>query len=279
MLMELGINVLASAILLLAGFAWGKHRERKLQLGKNLEEYEFYPFGVDEQRRLFFDESKFNIAVRHFLKRRDAVATRQLILVGQQNDMDNRLAGEERARYRKLYSNYGGEKIHDDTREFLNNFKRIVRLIGDSFPDTGIEVLLHDLTNPAKALCFIKNNVTGRDIESPATDLVLDLKTRREQKQDKLNYELNIGARKFKCTTIPIYRDGYGLVAAMCINVDMNYLSEAVRNSDANLDRFFQSLCKTDMQLDENILSKEEYAHAMNGKRHFRDFSPQATPG
>ena len=40
------------------------------------------------------------------------------------------------------------------------------------------------------------------------------------QHQDKLNYELNIGARRFKCTTIPIYREDIGLVGAICINVD-----------------------------------------------------------
>ena len=182
MFVELGINVLASAILLLGGFLWGKHRERKLQLGKNLEEYEFYPFGLDEHRRLFFDQGKFNSAVRYFLKHRDATAARQLIVVGQQNDVDNLLMGEERSRYRRLYSVYGGDKISDDTAVFLKNFKRIVRLIGDTFPDTGIEILLHDLTNPAKALCYIKNNVTGRDIDAPATNLVLDLKTRREEK-------------------------------------------------------------------------------------------------
>lgn len=276
MLMDLTINVLASAILLLAGFVWGKHRERKLQQGTNLEEYKFYPFGLDDQRHLYFDQTKFDLAVRHFLKNHDAVAARQLILVGQQNGIDNVLIGEERTRFRKLYGRYGGDKMRDDTAAFLNNFKRIVRLIGDSFPDTGIEILLHDLTNPAKALSYIKNNVTGRDIESPATNLVLDLKTRREQNQDKLNYELNIGLRKFKCTTIPIYRDGYGLVGAICINVDVNYLNEEVRRTSENLDKFFRSLCKTEMKLGENILSKDEYENAMNGKRHFRDFAPVA---
>ncbi len=277
MLLDLAINVLASVILLLAGFVWGKHRERKLQQGINLEEYKFYPFGLDDQRRLYFDEAKFNLAVRHFLRHYDAVAARQLILVGQQNDVDNLLTGEERSHYHRLYSKYGGDKISNDTAAFLNNFKRIVRLVGDSFPDTGIEILLHDLTNPAKALCYIKNNVTGRDIESPATNLVLDLKTRRKQNQDKLNYELNIGARKFKCTTIPIYRDGYGLVGAICINVDVNYLNEEVRRTSENLDRFFRSLCKTELKLGENILSKNEYENAMKGKRHFHALAPVAT--
>ena len=34
--------------------------------------------------------------------------------------------------------------------------------IGDSFPVAGIEIPLHDLTNPATALSCIRNNVTGK---------------------------------------------------------------------------------------------------------------------
>ena len=180
---------------------------------------------------------------------------------------------EDRARYARLYKRYDGDEIRIDTAKFLSNFKRIVRLIGDSFPDTGIEILLHDLTNPTTALTVIKNNVTGRDIEAPATNLVLDLKRRRQARQDKLNYELNIGARKFKCTTIPILREPDGLIGAICINVDVNYLNDEVLEHEDRLHAFIRALCKTDMKLDENILSQDEYQKALSGKRHFRDFS------
>jgi predicted transcriptional regulator YheO len=273
MLAELVINLLASAVLVAGGYLWGIYRERQSQKGQHLEEYDFYPFGVDEAKILYFDEAKFLKAVEHLLKHRNNIAARQLILVGNQNDVENRLSAVDRLLYRKLYNRYGGAKIRDDTKVFLSNFKRIVGLIGDSFPDTGIEILLHDLTNPATALSLIKNNVTGREIESPATNLVLDLKTRKELNQDKLNYELNIGTRKFKCTTIPIFRDPDGLVGAVCINVDVNYLTNEVLSCTANMDAFIKSLCKTDMKLDENILSKDEYQKALAGKRHFRDFS------
>lgn len=37
----------------------------------------------------------------------------------------------------------------DDTNEFRENYKNIVRLIGHSFPDIGIEILLHNLVNPS----------------------------------------------------------------------------------------------------------------------------------
>jgi predicted transcriptional regulator YheO len=273
MLIELAINILASAILIAGGYFGGMYRERRSRQGKNLEEYGFYPFGVDDAGNVYFDLARFLEAVDHLLRHRNDVAGRQLILIGSQNDVEHALRAEDRARYTRFYRRYGGDEIRMDTAKFLANFKRIVRLIGDSFPDTGIEILLHDLTNPTTALTVIKNNVTGRDIEAPATNLVLDLKRRRQAKQDKLNYELNIGHRKFKCTTIPIFREPDGLVGAICINVDVNYLTEEVLAHKDRLQAFIRNLCKTDMKLDENILSRDEYEKALAGKRHFRDFS------
>ncbi len=277
MLAELAINLLASAVLVVGGFVFGKYRERQAQKGQSLEEFDFYPFGVDDAKLLYFDEGKFLKAVDYLLKHRNTVAARQLILIGQQNGVENSLAADAKRKYLKFYSRYGGDKLRDDTQKFLANYRRIVRLVGDSFPDTGIEIILHDLTNPATALSCIKNNVTGRNIGAPATNLVFDLKTRKELNQDKLNYELNIGARKFKCTTIPIFREPDGLVGAICINVDVNFLTEDVLSQTANMEIFMESLCKTEMTLDENILSKDEYQKALAGKRHFRDFSRQTS--
>ena len=274
MFAELAMNLLASAVLVASGYLGGKYRERRAQKGKQLEEFDLYPFGLDEAKVLYFDDVKFLKAVDYFLKHRNNIAARQLILIGQQNDVENSLSSDARRRYRKLYSRYKGDELRGDDQKFLANYRRIVRLVGDSFPDSGIEIILHDLTNPATALSCIKNNVTGRDIGSPATNLVFDLKTRKALGQDKLNYELNIGARKFKCTTIPIFREPDGLVGAICINVDVNFLTEEVLGQADRMTAFINSLCKTDLELDENILSKDEYRKALAGKRHYRDFSP-----
>jgi predicted transcriptional regulator YheO len=273
MFSELAINVTASILLLGFGYLYGKYRERRLQQGKVLEEYDFYPFELDENKILFFDMDKFNSGVGHFLDRRDNIAARQLVIIGQQNNVENKLTGDDLTKYRKFYRKYLGDKILDDTTKYLENYKRIVRLIGESFPDTGIEILLHNLSNPAKALYHIENNVTGRKVGAPATNLVHDLKMRRLMNEDKLNYELNIGSRKFKCTTIPIYREKYGLVGAICINLDFNYLNEEVRQDVDKLNVFLDGMVKIEVILDENILSKDEYEKALNGKRHFRDFS------
>jgi hypothetical protein len=50
---ELGINVIASiivsALFLGIGFVWGKYKERRRKFGRNLEEYDFYPFTVTRE--------------------------------------------------------------------------------------------------------------------------------------------------------------------------------------------------------------------------------------
>jgi predicted transcriptional regulator YheO len=208
--------------------------------------------------------------MHYFLRNNDPTAARQLIFIGEQNNVRTQLELAEQKVYARLFDKYEGKKIADDTSEYLENFVRITRLIGKSFPNFGIEVLLHDLSNPSHSLVVLENNVTGRNLRDGTTNLVIDLKKRQIANEDKLNYELNIGARKFKCTTMPIIRKEHGVVGAICINVDANYLTEEVMNDAQKVRNFFETFCCTDMQLDENILSRDEYQKALKGKRHWR---------
>ena len=270
---EIGINVIASIIaslvFLAAGFVWGKYKERRRKFGRNLDEYDFYPFTVSRENFGEFSLKDFRLGMHYFLKNEDHTAARQLIFIGEQNNVRTQLEPTEQKVYAQLFDKYDGKKIADDTHEFLENYERMVRLIGKSFPNTGIEILLHNLADPAHSLVALENNVTGRRLRDGTTNLLIDLK--RRENEDKLNYELNIGSRKFKCTTIPIKRKEFGIVGAICINIDVNYLTDEVLKSQERLGTFFQNLCRTDMQLDENILSKDEYAKALKGKRHFKD--------
>ena len=51
---------------------------------------------------------------------------------------------------------------------------------------------------------------------------------------------------------------------------DVNRDNDVMKNKD-RIEAFLKTLCRTDMQGDENILSKDEYAKALKGKRHFKD--------
>jgi predicted transcriptional regulator YheO len=272
---ELGINVIASiiasAVFLAAGFVWGKYKEQRRKFGRNLEEYDFYPFTVSRENFGEFSLKDFRLGMHYFLKNEDRTAARQLIFIGEQNNVRNQLEPTEQKIYAQLFEKYKGKTIVDDTHEFLENYEQIVRLIGKSFPNTGIEILLHNLADPAHSLITLENNVTGRHLRDGTTNLLIDLKKRQLLNEEKLNYELNIGARKFKCTTIPIKRKEFGIVGAICINIDANYITEEVLRDQQRIENWFANFLRTDMQLDENILSKDEYTKALKGKRHFKD--------
>ena len=263
-------SVIASLILLGAGFLWGKYKERR-KFGRNLEEYDFYPFDIDRDNIPRFNLKDFRLGVHYFLKNNDYTAARQLIFIGEQNNVREKLEPAEQKVYAKLFEKYEGKKIADDTTEYLDNYVRLVRLIGKSFPNTGIEILLHNLADPSHSLIVLENDVTGRHLRDGTTNLLIDLKKRQLLHEDKLNYELNIGARKFKCTTIPITRREFGVVGAICINIDTNYLNEEVMKNQEQIEAWFKNFLRVDMQVDENILSKDEYAKALKGKRHFKD--------
>jgi len=263
-------SIIASAILLGAGFLFGKYRERR-HFGKKLEDYDFYPYSVNRDNFSEFSLKDFRLGMHYFVRNFDPMAARQLIFIGEQNNVRAQLEPTEQQVYARLFARYDGKQIADDTREYLENFSRIVHLLGKSFPNLGIEILLHDLSNPSHSLVALENNVTGRHLHDGTTNLVIDLKKRQLSHEEKLNYGINLGARKFKCTTIPIIRKEYGVVGAICVNVDANYLTEEVLGAADRVVAFFQVFCRTEMQLDENILSRDEYAKALKGKRHFKD--------
>ncbi len=267
--------VIAGAV----GYRIGRGKPPSPMRDRRLEEYDFYPFQADERGHIEFSPQRFQEAVERFLHERNVTAARELIVIGEQNFVRDTFGTTELNRYRHLYEAYDGDSVISDNEAFLESYKRIVRLLGRSFPNTGIEILLHNLVNPAKSIVAIEGGeVTGRALEMGTTNLVLDLKTRRHQNQDKLNYELNIGARQFKCTTIPIFRPEYGLVGAICINVDSHFLREEVKTHPEKLEAFFDNFLRTDMQLQENILSRDEYQAAIRGKRHYLDEAIRGAP-
>jgi len=276
---ELGINIAASLVLFSGGFLIGKWRGRRQRIGRNLEQYDFYPFVVDADGFPQFSLELFERGVRHLLEHVDEQAAAQVIVLGEQNGVRYELQPSALAAYEKLYDRYGGGRLLQDSSDYLENYRRIVRLLGNTFRRMGIEVLLHDLVNPSRSItCIVGGEVTGRSEGMGTTQLVMDLKRRRILNQDKLNYDLEIGARRFKCTTVPIVREPYGIVGAVCVNIDTNYIRDYVLASSQAVEEFFRSYCATEMQLDENILSRPEYELALAGKRHWQDETSGQAP-
>ena len=275
-----GVTGLAVTILLVAAGSFFLGRRTRPVTdpdeARRLEEYEFYPFVVNAEGHVEFDAGMFSDGVDHLLRHRNSRAARELIVIGEQNLVRDTFPTDALNAYKRLYALYDGDDVIVDNDAYLENYKRLVHQLGRSFPHTGIEILLHNLVNPSHSLIAIENGiVTGRQVGGGATNLVLDLKTRRQRGEEKVNYELNIGSRQFKCTTVPIFRPDYGLVGAICVNIDTNFIREAAGNAE-RLDALIDNLLRTDFELDENILSKDEYRLALRGKRHFMDDAVRA---
>lgn len=272
-------EALVSVLLVSLGFLAGKYRVRRQRRGRDLTEYDLYPYLTTADNFAELSIWDFRLGMHYLLRTRDSRAARQLIFIGEQNNVRELLDLPERKTYEKLFAKYRGADVTSDAVDYLENYRNIVRLLGKTFSQMGIEILLHDLSNPSPSVVWIEGaEVTGRSLHDGTTTLLVDLKKPRAENQDKLNYELNLGSRRFKCTTIPIIRKEYGVVGAFCMNIDINFIRDEVLASAEATAEFFRQYCKTEMKLSENILAKDEYQRALAGKRHFHDRGYATTP-
>ena len=84
------------------------------------------------------------------------------------------------------------------------------------------EVVVHDLTNPKRAIMAIHNNLSGREKGQPATQLGLSRISDPNFPQVIANYANRFGdGRQAKSTSIGIKDSSGRYVAALCLNIDL----------------------------------------------------------
>ena len=71
---------------------------------RRLEEYEFYPFVVNERGHVEFDPAAFDRAVAHLLGEQNERAARELIVIGEQNLVRDTFSTEWLHNYKELYA-------------------------------------------------------------------------------------------------------------------------------------------------------------------------------
>ena len=69
----------------------------------------------------------------------------------------------------------------------------------------------------------------------------------------------------------PDHPEGIWHRRRVCINIDANYLTEDVLQDAQKVRAWFENFLRVDLPLDENILSRDEFAQAQKGKRHWKD--------
>lgn len=110
----------------------------------------------------------------------------------------------------------------DEGANLLEQLDQIAKGLGETFAPF-CEVVVHDLQDPARAIYAIHNNLSGRRIGDPATELGLARIADPQYPQVLANYANRFpDGRQAKSTSIGI-KDSKGIyVAALCMNLDLS---------------------------------------------------------
>ena len=103
----------------------------------------------------------------------------------------------------------------------LEQVMQIAQALGETFAPF-CEVVVHDLLHPDHAILAIHNNLSGRKIGAPATELGLARIFDSEFPQIVSNYANQLSdGRQVKSTSVGIKDSRGRYIAALCLNVDL----------------------------------------------------------
>jgi len=126
------------------------------------------------------------------------------------------------------------DRAFRDKEALFDQLKQIAQGLGQTFAPF-CEVVMHDLTDPKNAILAIHNNLSGRQVRQPATELGLARIADPDYPQVIANYA-NVFAdgRQAKSTSIGIKDADGNYVAALCLNVDLTLF----QNLQSAIDQF-----------------------------------------
>lgn len=111
-----------------------------------------------------------------------------------------------------------------EQKALLEQIKQIAQGIGATFAPF-CEVVVHDLLDPRHAILAIYNNLSGREVGDPVTELGLARIADPQYPEVIANYANQFAdGRQAKSTSIGIKDSSGRYVASLCLNVDVTLL-------------------------------------------------------
>lgn len=125
---------------------------------------------------------------------------------------------------------YKMPKINKSTDELLiQQLKEIARGLAHTFAPF-CEVVLHDLRDPSRTIVLIENNLSGRAIGDPTTELGLARAGDDSYPQVIANYSNRLtDGRQVKSTSVGVKGSDGNYVAALCLNIDVSVFNGAAK--------------------------------------------------
>lgn len=113
------------------------------------------------------------------------------------------------------------QKRNQEQKALLNQLEQVAQGLSATFAPF-CEVVLHDLLDPKHSILAIHNNLSGRSVGEPTTELGLARIADPQYPQVIANYANQFAdGRQAKSTSIGIKDSSGRYVAALCVNVDM----------------------------------------------------------
>ncbi|MEV1008576.1 PAS domain-containing protein [Streptomyces sp. NPDC049881] len=124
----------------------------------------------------------------------------------------------------------GGADTGAEDALLLREAEKIVTALGRTFPGL-CEVVLHDLRDPEHAVRAIENNLSGRAVGDPATELGLARIEDPGYPDVLQNYPNRFpDGRPAKSTSIGIRNSAGVYIAAICLNLDVSLFATVSRS-------------------------------------------------
>jgi len=196
-------------------------------VGPPLVSYSDYPVVWNQTKRLLeIDREKFMVNVDRFLREDNYHAATDLIYLGVSNTIN--FTENEASNFKKMIKKYNVNQF-DNIEEYKKNLfkvpETIIQGIAEMFPDTKLEMVLHDTRDPLHSVRAIANNITDRKIGSPGSNLTPELIRHYSATtldiKPLISYKLKYKDRVFKSSSIPLYDAQFGLFGCICINFDV----------------------------------------------------------
>jgi predicted transcriptional regulator YheO len=119
--------------------------------------------------------------------------------------------------------------LKTEVHPILTSYIPVARGIAQTF-GSFCEVVIHDFSDVSSSIVAIFNqNVSGREVGSPVTNLGLEVIRKGFEGEDTLiNYANNSSThKKIKSSSMMIRDEQNTLIGCLCINVDLTYLQLA----------------------------------------------------
>lgn len=121
-----------------------------------------------------------------------------------------------------------------EQKAMVDQIMQIAEGLGDTFAPF-CEVVVHDLLDPKHAVLAIYNNLSGREVGQPATELGLARIADPDYPQIVANYANQFSdGRPVKSTSVGLKDSTGKYIAALCLNVDLTLF----RGLQGVIDRF-----------------------------------------